>query len=416
MLVMRNFGYLGLHSVVDSKSSLARDRLVDYTGELQVRRRKDNEETVQPPRTEVEQLGGYKMALPDWHPQYVSEPTANGGRFTDDTKGTFSGDGESKSYAQELLPLPLQVSLRLPSEIAMIRAQHAHDDIEPFYYTTFCNELLCQPRILHGYPKGNVVVKVELRDVEWNEKDSAYVAHLPSCGPSVHNRRRGQFLVQSSFSSCTSRRSHQFMDEFKIKLPLDLKRKSSTEGNRNLSILFTLFKIKLGKGWKRSTMMLFGTNSSPEAEAHGVTGPTRLEQIGCGFLPLSDQSCLLENGLHDIRIAYKSTIIPDDENSILLKERIEDQRTSTVPQSKDDLCGEELTVSDHSLHSDKPSTAEASGLTNETGVYQIAQKSAKGDDETMTLSVRLTTLFILPLHSVFDPNYLTRNSGFLPSY
>ena len=31
MLVMRNFGYLGLHQVVDSSSTLARDRLVDFS-------------------------------------------------------------------------------------------------------------------------------------------------------------------------------------------------------------------------------------------------------------------------------------------------------------------------------------------------------------------------------------------------
>jgi len=41
MLVMRNFGYLGLHAVVHSRSSLARDRLVDFTGELQIRRRNE---------------------------------------------------------------------------------------------------------------------------------------------------------------------------------------------------------------------------------------------------------------------------------------------------------------------------------------------------------------------------------------
>ena len=42
MLVMRNFGYLGLHTVVDEKSSLARGRLVDFTGELQLRRTFDS--------------------------------------------------------------------------------------------------------------------------------------------------------------------------------------------------------------------------------------------------------------------------------------------------------------------------------------------------------------------------------------
>jgi hypothetical protein len=44
MLVMRNFGYLGLHCVVNNKSSLAPDRLVDFTGEIQIRRRSEYDE------------------------------------------------------------------------------------------------------------------------------------------------------------------------------------------------------------------------------------------------------------------------------------------------------------------------------------------------------------------------------------
>lgn len=46
MLVMRNFGYLGLHSVIHSKSSLAQDRLVDFTREVQVRRRTKTKDRV----------------------------------------------------------------------------------------------------------------------------------------------------------------------------------------------------------------------------------------------------------------------------------------------------------------------------------------------------------------------------------
>ncbi len=226
MLVMRNFGYLGLHPVIDSKSSLARDRLVDFTGEVQVRRKTEVERDDNPSMAAPEQTEGFKTMLPDFHPEYVAEPTVNGGRFVEASPPSSLELGSTKSYAQELLPLPLQISPSLLISSGMApglgRGQTNQDDMEPFYHTSFCNELLCHPRILHNCPKGNVVVKVELREVEWVEEHSCYVAHLPSCGPSIHNTRRGPFLVQSAFSSCTSRRSHQFMDEFKLKLPLDL--------------------------------------------------------------------------------------------------------------------------------------------------------------------------------------------------
>ena len=54
MLVMRNFGYLGLHCVVDSKSSLARDRLVDFTGELQLRRQTDDDDKTETKKRSTE--------------------------------------------------------------------------------------------------------------------------------------------------------------------------------------------------------------------------------------------------------------------------------------------------------------------------------------------------------------------------
>merc|ERR1712238_9169 len=38
VLVMRNFGYLGLQSVVQHNSSYSKDRLVEFTGDLQLRR------------------------------------------------------------------------------------------------------------------------------------------------------------------------------------------------------------------------------------------------------------------------------------------------------------------------------------------------------------------------------------------
>lgn len=78
MLVMRNFGYLGLHAVVDSKSSLARHRLVDFTGELQLRRRTKTDEMERRGRRVAPD--NYRVKLPAWHPQCIAEPVVNGGR------------------------------------------------------------------------------------------------------------------------------------------------------------------------------------------------------------------------------------------------------------------------------------------------------------------------------------------------
>ena len=71
MLVMRNFGYLGLHRVVDGGSSLARDRLVDFSGELQLRRKTHEERGS---KTHRAQIDGCSTTLPEWKPEYVAEP------------------------------------------------------------------------------------------------------------------------------------------------------------------------------------------------------------------------------------------------------------------------------------------------------------------------------------------------------
>ena len=409
MLVMRNFGYLGLHPVIDSKSSLARDRLVDFTGEVQVRRKTEGERDDNPSRTEPEQTEGYKIMLLDFHPEYVAEPTVNGGRFVEESPSSSLEFGSTKSYAQELLPLPLQISPSLLISSGMTsglgRGQTNQDDMEPFYHTSFCNELLCHPRILHNCPKGNVVVKVELREVEWVEEHSCYVAHLPSCGPSVHNTRRGPFLVQSAFSSCTSRRSHQFMDEFKLKLPLDLKPRNRDGGTRILSIFVTLFKIKLSSSksrWKRGAKMLFGAGTGSEnydAEENGVSGSTRIHQISCGFLPLTDRSCLIDNGIHDVRIVYKSSPLPDNlvangfgtSSTLVLNEYHEDAPVPPVQSGKDDSCAEDTTVSDTSLMSDNQVSADT--RRNE----EVQSTETKGNSESkepLSLSVRALTNFL----------------------
>lgn len=311
MLVMRNFGYLGLHEVVNGKSSLAMDRLIDFTGEMQLRRRDEDENDA------VKSKKTAHSGLPAWRSQYKAEPTVNGGRST---KSNTSRPERSYSTlnAQELAPVPLLTTpLGRPSTSPIsvpksrTRGHSSGEDIEPYFHTTFCNELLCYPRLLRNCQKGNIVVKVEMREVEWNPEYGVFLAHMPAFGPTVHNLRRGPFLVQGAYTSCSARRPDpHFLDEFKLKLPLLLGNNES----RCTSMFFTVYRLSFssrkkwglrGLGKKRGTKKFDEITGDMVGESDVVTGKDcQLIQLGCGFLPLEKRNSLLENGNHDVKISY----------------------------------------------------------------------------------------------------------------
>ena len=301
MLVMRNFGYLGLHEVVNGKSSLAMDRLIDFTGEMQLRRRDE----------ETSNRSNQNGKVASWRSQYEAEPTINGGRCT---KPNSSERSYSTLNAQELAPVPLLASPH--SQISPKSRARGHsngDDVEPFFHTTFCNELLCYPRVLRNCQKGNIVVKVEMREIEWKSEHGVFLAHIPSFGPAVHNLRRGPFLVQEAYTSCSARRSDpRFLDEFKLKLPLML---GNTE-SRCLSIFFTVYRLSFssrkkwglrGLGKKKTSKKFDEITGEMVGESDVVTGKDcQLIQLGSGFLPLEkkNSNSMLENGSHDVKISY----------------------------------------------------------------------------------------------------------------
>jgi hypothetical protein len=132
MLVMRNFGYLGLHAVIDSRSSLARDRLVDFTGEIQVRRKNDAEKEIVE-TTEMRQTDGYRMIFPAFHSDYIAEPAVFGGRFAQEVNSTPS-EQFSPKYAQELFPVPLLITQSSHVSTGSVggigRGSASQDDIE----------------------------------------------------------------------------------------------------------------------------------------------------------------------------------------------------------------------------------------------------------------------------------------------
>jgi hypothetical protein len=419
MLVMRNFGYLGLHAVVDNRSSLARDRLVDFTGELQLRRRTEEELSTHVSR-KAKSVDLYQTVVPDWRPKYVAEPAWRGGRNCHDLGGK---DDEIKcstsdQYAQELAPLPLMLS---PS-LRMAGTQHvgprgraSQDDIEPFYHASFCNELLCHPRILHNGPKGRLSLRVELREVEWNESHNTYFAHVPGpdIGPTIHNPRRGPFLVYSAFTSCTPRRTdHQFIDEYKMKLPFDLDIKGPNGKPRILALFFSVYRLKpsTGSKWKFRTKMLFGTASGSIAESYsyledaGSCAKNRIEQVACGFLPLTSQCSLIDSGLHDVRIVYKAKT-PSQElcektsllsTSFILAETAADDIALSTSQK--DSTAEDTTISNDSHRSDLSRFMDSRHRLNSNSEFDSTSgdlitsktmKNAKSLQEPISLSVRI---------------------------
>ena len=156
MPVMRNFGYLGLQSVVHSKSSLARDRLVDFTGEVQIRRRneQDSYEKDEPISKDLaKRRRSGKDAdinvLPAWHKQFIAEPTVTvqGGRNLRSDGPAVQGNS-SNSLVYALLPLHSSTSPRSGGSSSPAAKPHrgrqnsSGDDIESFYRTSFYNELL----------------------------------------------------------------------------------------------------------------------------------------------------------------------------------------------------------------------------------------------------------------------------------
>lgn len=321
MLVMRNFGYLGLHEVVNSKSSLARDRLVDFTGEKQLRRRRKDDVTSS--EAEIIQYNcGFAQVVPEWRSDYVAESVQFGGRCVHEEEQSKSQIGQCSSslYALELAPLPLHTASLTrpsgsPSPVLRSRARgiSSGEDIEPYFHTTFCNELVCNPRLLHNSPKGNIVVRVEIREMEWNTEFGVFLAHTPASGPMVHNPRRGPFLVQYAYTSSSARCiDPHFLDEFKVKLPLVL----GKNGSRSSVIFFTVyrlsfsarkkwaFRFRAGKMWGRRSDEIAGEMAGEAGEVSGTSNDCHLIQLGCGFLPLEKQQSLLDDGNHDVRISH----------------------------------------------------------------------------------------------------------------
>lgn len=123
LLVMRNFGYLSLPCAIDTRSTLAKECVVDFTCERQIRRRQEKDRQSTTKREEEEKSDekwNTKQAwLPPWYDKCIAEPTRKGGRCTygweQEGKQPFADEQLPPSqspftYAQELAPIPISLT------------------------------------------------------------------------------------------------------------------------------------------------------------------------------------------------------------------------------------------------------------------------------------------------------------------
>ncbi|KAL7554277.1 hypothetical protein ACHAWF_017721 [Thalassiosira exigua] len=301
LLVTRYFGYLGLHTILKRKSSLARERLVDFTGELQVKRKRGKDAIGRNTREKCPSLGE-TYVLPHWRSQYEVEPARCGGRILPDREETSEPtDSPNSSYAQEIAALPLERSVP-ESSSRRSKSSHRSNYDGMLLHRSFCNELIFRPQILHKCSKQNIVIKVELRELVWSERLNVEIAKPVK--PCIHNTRRGPFLVQEAFSSCAMG-SAQFLDEFKAKLPLIL----GAAGHERMGLLFSVFHFNAKK--KKSRRLMSRPNDRSESAVFSI------ENLGSGFLPLSlenSPTCLIANGDHEVPIQFRVVPLADAKN------------------------------------------------------------------------------------------------------
>ncbi|KAL3925234.1 MAG: hypothetical protein SGILL_000547 [Bacillariaceae sp.] len=405
MLVMRSFGYLGLQEVIDSKSSLARDRLVDFTGEMQLRIRDSDQDC----SSDLNSSAATRDP-PHWRDEYLTEATTDGGRCVRNQSHASKNAKKSEAscsdlYAQELAPLPL-LSAPLgrpsaaPSQPPKSRGRgHSGEDIEPYFHTTFCNEIVCNPRLLHNCPKGNIVVRVEMRELEWNAEYNSFLAHVPSCGPVLHNPRRGAFLIQGAYTSCSARCANpHFLDEFKLKLPLVLEKGE----NRSYCVLFTAYRLSFSsrKKWSRRLMSskrssrkvdeIAGEMVGESTEVSSESKDCHLIQLGCGFLPIEKQQALVENGNHDVRIAFTARVaLPEfcEQNNLVTDTII----ISEIPDGKS-----ESGLSDDNATEDGGSTGSGRYIFDTASAASLSDRDAYSEsmDESKLKSRRLSAMLL----------------------
>lgn len=320
-----------MHAVVNSASSLAPERIVNSSGDMQARRVSPSKTTSNNDENDAESSGiSVVTDAAICGGREVTAATYSGGLSSDNNDQGSLVNRANSFYAKEVLALPLALSpgsrsLRQSQRGSSSRSMPSPADIEPFFFTSYSNDLLCRPHRIHNCSKRNIVIKMEVRKVEWDPISSVYIA-LPA-RPVIHNQRRGDFLVSHAFSGCAYHVSDPlWLDEFKLKLPTVL--------DDNDMLLFSAYNVSV-KG-KRKTWNITPSKakaflgSGPRGLASGSTfkalggssdhgdntmeeyaiGGSMLDLLGCGMLPLTSSSgshnCLLANDTHDVKLMFSA--------------------------------------------------------------------------------------------------------------
>lgn len=298
LLVMRYFGFHGLHTILKRKSSLARERLVDFTGELQVQCKSEKEGKTKakcPALTKAKCPAlGETYILPPWRNQYEVEHTSHGGRANANTPNNL--------YAQEIAALPLERSTPQSSSRSRGKSSNRSSYDGMLLHRSFCNELVCQPKILDNCAKKHIFIKVEMKELKWDHNLKRDIA-IP-VAPSIHNTRRGPWLVDSAFSSCAMG-TPQFIDEFKVKLPLVL----DAPGSGKVGLMFSVYHFNFNVKKRKKNRMMSRQNDAAKPEP-GYS----IDLIGSGFLPLAlenSPTCLIANGDHEVPIRFRAIQLND---------------------------------------------------------------------------------------------------------
>ena len=111
---------------------------------------------------------------------------------------------------------------------------------------------------------------------------------------------------------------------------------------RTFALLFTIHNARISpkNKWKRAKK-LFGNVSESSPGLDDLDLSSRLEQVACGFLPLTTHGVLIDNGMHDVRVIYAARSPPRemqdslDPTTLVLVERGDGGQDSSVASTLD---------------------------------------------------------------------------------
>lgn len=268
------YGHLGLHKALNGPNFSSRPSIIDHSGELQARRR-DEEEN----HTSIDDDGGRILLGKSWFDDYTGEPIPK-------SNARSNCEGSNASSNHRII------------ELASLLSN------EPLFHTTFVNELICRPITFQNSREVATFLKIEVVKIKWNNEFSRYVVLKPS-ESLIHNPRRGPLMVEELFTTCFE--GSRLTDEFKIKLPSALMDSDSGATCLLVSAYCCRKRTDTHNVAFFSSKFLRTRNGGRADTDHAKLGD-EVEFLGCGFLPLSttdsDVSCLLANGVHRIELKY----------------------------------------------------------------------------------------------------------------